>query len=71
MPASQSPFQIRENSAVASLAKRCEGATPLGMYRSTETEFLLCYSTFGFYVEKHGEVRRPSALHMARCVDQV
>ncbi len=27
----------------AALAKRCEGCRPLGMFRSKEHEFLLCY----------------------------
>jgi hypothetical protein len=28
---------------MADLQKRCDTAKPLGMFRSTETEFLLCY----------------------------
>ncbi|KNZ75187.1 Rho1 guanine nucleotide exchange factor 1 [Termitomyces sp. J132] len=40
------------------LAKRCEGARPMGMFRSNENEFLLCYDEFGLYVDKHGEPSR-------------
>lgn len=28
------------------------------MFRSTETEFLLCYDSFGVYVDRHGEPNR-------------
>lgn len=44
----------------APLAKRCEGCRPLGMFRSKEHEFLLCYDEFGLYVDKHGEPSRPT-----------
>ncbi|KAK0214906.1 CNH domain-containing protein [Armillaria fumosa] len=44
----------------AALAKRCEGCRPLGMFRSKEHEFLLCYDEFGLYVDKHGEPSRPT-----------
>ncbi|KAG6909360.1 hypothetical protein DXG01_000799 [Tephrocybe rancida] len=40
------------------LAKRCESARPMGMFRSKENEFLLCYDKFGLYVNKHGEPSR-------------
>ncbi|KAG6885341.1 hypothetical protein C0993_002970 [Termitomyces sp. T159_Od127] len=40
------------------LARRCEGARPMGMFRSNENEFLLCYDEFGLYVDKHGEPSR-------------
>ncbi|KAG6816279.1 hypothetical protein H0H87_007316 [Tephrocybe sp. NHM501043] len=40
------------------LAKRCESARPMGMFRSRENEFLLCYDEFGLYVDKHGEPSR-------------
>ncbi|KAG6909363.1 hypothetical protein DXG01_000802 [Tephrocybe rancida] len=40
------------------LAKRCESARPMGMFRSKENEFLLCYDEFGLYVNKHGEPSR-------------
>ncbi|KAG6841126.1 hypothetical protein C0991_001695 [Blastosporella zonata] len=40
------------------LAKRCESARPMAMFRSKENEFLLCYDEFGLYVDKHGEPSR-------------
>lgn len=33
--------KMKENPALAALAKRVEGATPLGMYRSTDVSLLL------------------------------
>ncbi|GLB41616.1 putative CNH domain containing protein [Lyophyllum shimeji] len=41
-----------------SLAKRCESCRPMGMFRSKEDEFLLCYDEFGLYVDKHGDPSR-------------
>ncbi|KAK4686044.1 RHO1 GDP-GTP exchange protein 1/2, partial [Tremellales sp. Uapishka_1] len=52
------PVKAREKPAIAELSRRCESAKPLGMYRSTEAEFLLCYDTFGIYVDRHGEPNR-------------
>ncbi|KAG5653612.1 hypothetical protein H0H81_011984 [Sphagnurus paluster] len=40
------------------LAKRCESCRPMGMFRSREDEFLLCYDEFGLYVDKHGDPSR-------------
>lgn len=40
------------------LAKRCESCRPMGMFRSGEDEFLLCYDEFGIYVDKHGDLSR-------------
>ncbi|KAG6879934.1 hypothetical protein C0992_009290 [Termitomyces sp. T32_za158] len=40
------------------LARRCEGARPMGMFRSNDNEFLLCYDEFGLYVDKHGVPNR-------------
>lgn len=51
IPASDDPRQ-------AALLKRCESCRPLGMFRSTEDEFLLVYDEFGIYVDKHGDPRR-------------
>ncbi|KAF8159396.1 CNH domain-containing protein [Crassisporium funariophilum] len=45
----------REDPRHAQLAKRCESCRPLGMFRSTDEEFLLCYDEFGLYVDKHGD----------------
>nr|XP_019015157.1 uncharacterized protein I206_01245 [Kwoniella pini CBS 10737]OCF53938.1 hypothetical protein I206_01245 [Kwoniella pini CBS 10737] len=50
--------KLRENPRLLEIQKKCETAKPLGMFRSTETEFLLCYDTFGVYVDRHGEPNR-------------
>jgi hypothetical protein len=34
----------REDPRLANLAKRCESCRPMGMFRSTDEEFLLCYN---------------------------
>jgi len=44
--------------AVASIASRLGNQTPLGMFRLSETEFLLVYEECAVYVNKHGEVSR-------------
>ncbi|KAF8887321.1 CNH domain-containing protein [Infundibulicybe gibba] len=51
----------REDARLAQLAKRCESCRPLGMFRSTDDEFLLCYDEFGVYVDKHGDPSRSAA----------
>lgn len=41
----------REDPRLAALTKRCESCKPMGMFRSSENEFLLCYDgqfTLGF-----------------------
>lgn len=64
----------REDPRHAPLAKRWESCRPLGMFRSTDEEFLLCYTgvfvrllqfaslkpplEFGLYVNKHGDPSR-------------
>ena len=63
--------KVRESPLLRDLQSRCESAKPLGMFRSTETEFLLCYDcepvvaeimvdrvAFGMYVDRHGEPNR-------------
>ncbi|KAK7031608.1 CNH domain-containing protein [Favolaschia claudopus] len=45
----------REDPRLAALAKRCEACRPMGMFRSTDEEFLLCFNEFGLYVNKHGD----------------
>ncbi|KAF8166590.1 Dbl-like domain-containing protein [Mycena galopus ATCC 62051] len=45
----------REDPRLATLAKRCESCRPMGMFRSTDEEFLLCYNEFGLYVDKRGD----------------
>nr|XP_019049461.1 hypothetical protein I302_03250 [Kwoniella bestiolae CBS 10118]OCF28391.1 hypothetical protein I302_03250 [Kwoniella bestiolae CBS 10118] len=52
------PAKVREKPSLADLEKKCLAAKPMGMFRSTETEFLLCYDSFGIYVDRHGEPNR-------------
>ncbi|KAF2834967.1 hypothetical protein M501DRAFT_943033 [Patellaria atrata CBS 101060] len=44
--------------AVASIATRLNNLNPLGMFRLSEQEFLLCYEECAVYVNKHGEISR-------------
>lgn len=48
----------RDDTRLAALAKRCESCRPMGMFRSSENEFLLCYDEFGLYVDRHGDPNR-------------
>ena len=43
---------------VASIASRLAGQDPLGMFRLSDQEFLLCYTECAVYVNKHGDVSR-------------
>ncbi|KAE9397961.1 hypothetical protein BT96DRAFT_940494 [Gymnopus androsaceus JB14] len=52
------PGLQRDEPRSAYLAKRCESCRPLGMFKSGEDEFLLCYTEFGVYVDKHGDPNR-------------
>ncbi|KAK6607239.1 CNH domain-containing protein [Botrytis cinerea] len=47
-----------KNQNIASIAARLQGQRPLGMFRLSDAEFLLCYAECGVYVDKHGEVSR-------------
>ncbi|KAF8159386.1 CNH domain-containing protein [Crassisporium funariophilum] len=42
------------------LPKRCDSCRPLGMFRSSDEEFLLCYDEFGLFVDKQGNPSRPT-----------
>ncbi|RXW24819.1 hypothetical protein EST38_g1034 [Candolleomyces aberdarensis] len=44
----------KDNPNLGPIARRCESCKPLGMFRCSEDEFLLCYDEFGLYVDKHG-----------------
>ena len=44
--------------SIASIAARLAGQKPLGMFRLSPAEFLMCYEECGVYVDKHGEVSR-------------
>jgi len=48
----------REDPRLEKLAKRCESCRPMGMFRSSKDEFLLCYDEFGLYVDRHGDPSR-------------
>ncbi|WWD17661.1 hypothetical protein CI109_102102 [Kwoniella shandongensis] len=52
------PAKTREKPMLSELERKCQAGKPIGMFRSTETEFLLCYDTFGLYVDRHGEPNR-------------
>lgn len=43
---------------VASIAARLVNMQPLGMFRLSEQEFLLCYEECAVYVNKHGDISR-------------
>lgn len=47
-----------KQSHVAEIAKSLEGQTPLGMFRLSDQEFLLCYEECAVYVNKHGDISR-------------
>lgn len=47
-----------KNPSISGIATRLQGQKPLGMFRLSEAEFLLCYEECGVYVDKHGEVSR-------------
>lgn len=38
------------------LAKRCRSSRPIGLFRSSNDEFLLCYDKFGLYINTYGDV---------------
>ncbi|KAJ9102459.1 hypothetical protein QFC21_002859 [Naganishia friedmannii] len=47
--------KLKSDSNLAALRERCNnGARPLGIFRATENEFLLCYDTFSFYATRQG-----------------
>ncbi|KIJ55471.1 hypothetical protein M422DRAFT_151724 [Sphaerobolus stellatus SS14] len=50
----------KDDSRMAHVAKRFESSRPLGMFRSSENEFLLCYDEFGVYVDRYGDPSRPT-----------
>ncbi|KAF9525947.1 Dbl domain-containing protein [Crepidotus variabilis] len=52
----------RDHSGHPYLAKRCESSRPLGMFRPSEDEFLLCYDEFGLFVDRHGNSSRSTGI---------
>jgi hypothetical protein len=47
-----------EASHVQMIAQRLQGQKPLGMFRLSDSEFLLCYEECAVYVNKHGDISR-------------
>ena len=47
-----------EASHVQVIASRLSGQKPLGMFRLSESEFLLVYEEYAVYVNKHGDISR-------------
>ncbi|KAF8301399.1 hypothetical protein DL93DRAFT_2160894 [Clavulina sp. PMI_390] len=45
----------RDTPRLAAIARRLESRRPVGIFRSGENEFLLCYDEFGLYVDRHGD----------------
>lgn len=45
----------RDDPRVLQLQKRVETAKPLGMFKTSDSEFLLCYDAFACYVDRLGE----------------
>ncbi len=47
-----------KNPDIGNIAARIVNQKPLGMFRLSDAEFLLCYEECAVYVDKHGEVSR-------------
>ncbi|CAG8981518.1 hypothetical protein HYALB_00003091 [Hymenoscyphus albidus] len=47
-----------KNPAIGNIASRLRDQKPLGMFRLSDSEFLLAYEECAVYVDKHGEVSR-------------
>ncbi|KAL6718716.1 Rho guanine nucleotide exchange factor [Lecanora helva] len=58
------PFSIPDlkQPDTASIAQRISGQRPLGMFRLSDSEFLLVFEEVGIYVNKHGDVSRAVVL---------
>ncbi|KAI0035294.1 Dbl-like domain-containing protein [Vararia minispora EC-137] len=53
----------RDDTRQEKLAKRCESCRPMGMFRTSENEFLLCYDAeFGLFVNRHGDPSKDKPL---------
>jgi hypothetical protein len=44
------------------IAQRINGQRPLGMFRLSDQEFLLCFETCAVYINKHGDISRSAIL---------
>ncbi|KAG5643359.1 hypothetical protein DXG03_001041 [Asterophora parasitica] len=58
---SSTPIPIADPS-LAPVLQRCGTSRPIGIFRSREHEFLLCYSEFGIYVDKQGYPNRNTCI---------
>jgi hypothetical protein len=47
-----------KNPATESIGNKIANQRPLGMFRLSDAEFLLCYDECGVYIDKHGDVSR-------------
>lgn len=58
------PFSIPDlrPPEIASIAHRIRGQNPLGMFRLSDSEFILVFEEVGIYVNKHGDVSRSVVL---------
>ena len=56
----KSPFSIPDLKlpSCASIAARIQDQKPLGMFRLSDSEFLLVFEEVGIYVNKHGDISR-------------
>ncbi|KAG9050431.1 hypothetical protein FS837_005504 [Tulasnella sp. UAMH 9824] len=52
----------RDDPRLASVARRLENCKAMGMFRTSENEFLLCYDEFGLFVDRHGDPNRVNGL---------
>lgn len=66
------PFSIPDlkTDGVASIAQRIRDQRPLGMFRLSDSEFLLVFEEVGIYVNKHGDVSRSVVLEFVGRVRQ-
>ncbi|KAG6841117.1 hypothetical protein C0991_001686 [Blastosporella zonata] len=52
----------QKDNRLTPMLQRHESCRPIGIFRSREQEFLLCYSVFGVYVDKQGVPSRSSCI---------
>ncbi|KAJ6488823.1 CNH domain-containing protein [Mycena sanguinolenta] len=63
-----------EDERFSSLAQRCQSCRPMGIFRTSGDDFLLCYKKFGLYVNRHGDpspTRPPRAVEWQETAKQV
>jgi len=47
---------------VVGIAQKLSGQRPLGMFRLSDQEFLLCFEMYAVYINKHGDISRSAIL---------